>query len=207
MLSLNDYITEQMIVEHFVNCKNDEEMRKYGDIVWAILKKAYEYCGGIKNVNGVDDLIKDTNLWKLYRKNNEIKAVICYTDRKGGRKMCLLGQDGSDEGRKALKSMMEDDFKLKDRQSWVGVSGKAAITALKHGGLPVPSDIAVQFMGSKCKPVDEYWYERPIKNDKGEVEVHRKIMVGNPPGFEHKDAIIPQELLDKLIKQALEFGE
>lgn len=205
MKSIKQYISEQLITEHFVNCKTEDEMRKYGDIVWEILKKAYEYCGGIKNVEGPEDLIKDTHLWKLYRKDNEIKAVICYTDRKGGRKMCLLGQDGSGEGRKMLKKMMEDDFKLKDRQTWAGVSGKAAITALKHGGIPVPSEIAVTFMGSKCKPYDEYWYNRPIKGTDGKIENHLKIMVGNPPGNESVEA--PQELIDKLIKQAAEFGE
>lgn len=205
MKTIKQYISENMINEHFVNCKTDEEMRKYADIVWDILKKSYEYCGGIKNVDGPEDLIKDTHLWKLLRKNGKIIAVICYTDRKGGRKMCLMGQDGSDEGRQGLKKMMEDDFRLKDRQSWVGVSGKAAITALKHGGIPVPAEIAVQFMGKKCKPYDEYWYSRPIKNDKGEIEQHMKIMVGNPPGHEPIEA--PQELIDKLIKQAIEFGE
>lgn len=205
MKNLSKYIKESLINEHFVNCKTDEEMNKYADIVWNILKKAYEYCGGIKNVNSGQDLIKDTHLWKLYRKNNEIKAVICYTDRKGGRKICLLGQDGSDEGRKALKGMLEDDFKLKDRETWGGFSGKAAVTALKRGGIPVPSEVAIQFMGKKCKPYDEYWYSRPIKNDKGEVENHMKIMVGNPPTNEKYEA--PKELIDKLIKQALEFGE
>ena len=82
MKSLKEFISEQLITEHFVNCKNEEEMRKYGKVVWDILTKAYEYCGGIKNVNGVEDLIKDTHLWKLYRHENKIKAVICYTDRK-----------------------------------------------------------------------------------------------------------------------------
>ena len=59
MKSLKEFISEQLITEHFVNCKNEEEMRKYGKVVWDILTKAYEYCGGIKNVNGVEDLIKD----------------------------------------------------------------------------------------------------------------------------------------------------
>ena len=205
MRQLKSVIKESLITEHFVNCKNEYEMKQYGDIVWKILQKAYEYCGGIKNVNSVDDLIKDTHLWKLYRKDNKIRAVICYTDRKGGRKLCLLGQDGTDEGRSMLKKMLEDDFKLKDRQSWGGFSGKAAVTALKHGGIPVPAEVAVKFMGSKCKPYDEYWYNRPIKNDKGEIENHMKIMVGNPPGYDSVEA--PKELIDKLIKQALEFGE
>jgi hypothetical protein len=205
MKTFTEYISEQLINEHFVNCKNDEEMRKYGKVVWDLLQKAYEYCGGIKNVDSVEDLIKDTHLWKLYRKDNQIKAVMCYTDRKGGRKICLLGQDGTPEGRAMAKKMMEDDFKLKDRQSWVGVSGKAAITALKHGGIPVPAEIAVQYMGKKCVPYDEYWYNRPIKNSDGKVENHLKIMVGNPPG--HEPISAPQELIDKLIKQAAEFGE
>lgn len=30
-------------------------------------------------------------------------------------------------------------------------------------------------------------------------------MVGNPPGYEQVEA--PKELIDKLIKQAIEFGE
>ena len=94
-------------------------------------------------------------------------------------------------------------------ESWVGVSGKAAVTALKHGGIPVPAEIACDIMNGgkpgKCKPYDEYWYNRPIKNDKGETENHLKIMVGNPPGHESIEA--PQELIDKLIQQAVEFGE
>lgn len=205
MITLKDKILESLITEHFVNCKNESEMKKYGDDVWNILKRTYEYCGGIKNVNSIDDLIKDTNLWKLYRKDDKIKAVLCYTDRKGGRKICLGGQDGTDEGKRMFKKMLEDDFRLKERESWAGFSGKCAITALKHGGIPVPSDVAIQFMGSKCEPYDEYWYNRPIKNSKGEVENHLKVMIGNPPtGTEYKAA---PELIDKLIKQAEKFGE
>ena len=195
----------KLITESFVNCKNKKEMYKYGGAVWDILQKAYAYCGGIKNVNSVNDLINDTNLWKLYRKDGEIKAVIFYTDRKGGRKICLLGQDGSNDGRKMLKKMLEDDFKFEDRESWGGFSGKAAITALRHGGIPVPSKEAVKFMGKKCEPYDEYWYNRPITNDKGEVENHLKLMLGNPPN--HKRQEISQELKNKLMKQASEFGE
>lgn len=209
MKNICNYIKEQLITEHFVNCKTYDEMWEYADIVWKLLQKSYEYCGGIKNVDGPEQLVDDTHLWKLYRKDGDIKAVITYSNRKGGRKMCLLGSDGSEDGRKMLKKMMEDDFKLKDRQSWVGVSGKAAITALKHGGIPVPSYVACDIMNGgkpgKCKPYDDYWYNRPIKNADGEIENHLKIMVGNPPGHESIEA--PKELIDKLIQQAVEFGE
>ena len=194
-----------LINERFVNCKNKIEMQKYADVVWNLLQKAYAYCGGIKNVDSVDELIRDTHLWKLYRKDGEIKAVICYTDRKGGRKICLFGQDGSPEGRKMIKKMLEDDFKFKDRQSWTGFSGMAAVTALKHGGIPIPSKIALQYVGKKCRAYDDYWYIRPLKNSNGEIENHLKLLIGNPPGYETQE--VPQELIDRLIKQALEFGE
>lgn len=207
MKNLIEYIKEsQLLTEHFVNCTEPNQMKEYSDIVWKILQNAYEYCGGIKNIDGPDQLIRDTHLWKLYRKNGEIKAVIVYTDRKGGRKICFIGSDGTKEGISGLKKMMEDDFKLKDRQTWTGVSGKAAITALKHGGIPIPATIACEIMNGgktgKCVPYDDYWYQRPLN---GGAEVHYKIMVGNPPGHE---SIEPSpELIDKLIKQAIEFGE
>jgi hypothetical protein len=201
--SESKYITERVI-----NLKTKDEMKKYGDVVWDILKKAYEYCGGIKNVNGVEDLIADSDFWKLYKSGGEIKACIIYSFKRGGRKLCLLGQDGTPEGKKALKGMLEDDFKLKDRQMWAGFSGKAAITALKHGGYPIPSDIACDLMNTtkkSCVPYDEYWYTRAIKNDKGEIEQHYKLMLGNPPNVDVGEP--PKELVDKLIKQAVEFGE
>jgi len=207
MKDISTYIQERLITEHFVNCKTKEEMQKYSDVVWALLQNAYKYCGGIKNIDGPEQLIEDTYLWKLCRKNNEIKSVIVYTDRKGGRKICFIGSDGTNEGKLLLKDMLEADFKLKDRNTWTGVSGKAAVTALKHGGIPVPSDIACNIMNGgnpngKCKPYDEYWYIRPLNDG---AEVHYKIMVGNPPGHESVEA--PPELINKLIKQAIEFGE
>ena len=202
---INENNNNALINESFINCKNSTEMRKYANVVWKLLQKAYAYCGGIKNVDSVDDLIRDTSLWKLYRKDGEIKAVICYTDRKGGRKICLMGQDGSEIGRKMAKKMLEDDFRVEERQSWTGFSAIAAVTALKHGGIPVPSRIALQYVGDKCKAYDDYWYIRPIRNSNGEIENHFKIMIGNPPGYKRQE--VSQELIDRLIKQALEFGE
>ena len=107
--------------------------------------------------------------------------------------------------RKMIKKMLEDDFKFKDRQSWTGFSGMAAVTALKHGGIPIPSKIALQYVGKKCRAYDDYWYIRPLKNSNGEIENHLKLLIGNPPGYETQE--VPQELIDRLIKQALEFGE
>ena len=204
--SVRKELEKKMVLnESFVNCKNKAEMYRYAKVVWNLLQRSYAYCGGIKNVDSVDELIKDTNLWKMYRKDGQIKAVICYTDRKGGRKLCLMGQDGSEDGRRMIKKMLEDDFNMPERESWTGFSGRAAVTALRHGGIPIPSKIALQYVGNKCRAYDDYWYIRPLKNANGEIENHLKVMIGNPPGVERQD--VPQELIDRLIKQALEFGE
>jgi len=204
--SVRKVLEKKMVLnESFVNCKNKAEMYRYAKVVWNLLQRSYAYCGGIKNVDSVDELIKDTNLWKMYRKDGQIKAVICYTDRKGGRKLCLMGQDGSEDGRRMIKKMLEDDFNMPERESWTGFSGRAAVTALRHGGIPIPSKIALQYVGNKCRAYDDYWYIRPLKNANGEIENHLKVMIGNPPGVERQD--VPQELIDRLIKQALEFGE
>lgn len=207
MKSISDIVNEsciitlnQMINEHYVNCKNHEEMEKYKDIVWKILERSYEYCGGLKSVDGPDHLVKKSHLWKLCRRNKEINAVICYSNSKGGRKLCYMGQDGTPEGKKDLLKMLEDDFRLKDRESWTGVSGKAVKTALKTGAIPVPAEVACKMM-PKCKPHDEWWVEYPLKNQDGSMEVHLKLIVGNPPG--HESLECPQELKDKLIEQAL----
>ena len=73
MKSLTTYI--QSINEHFVNCKNEDEMHKYGDIVWSILQKAYEYCGGIKNVNNVG-FHPNTNKATIFLAFKDVKDII-----------------------------------------------------------------------------------------------------------------------------------
>ena len=54
MKNINSYIIEKLhidkdikcdenlLTEHFVNCKDESEMKQYGNIVWKILQKAYE---------------------------------------------------------------------------------------------------------------------------------------------------------------------
>ena len=177
MKSLTQYLNEALICERFLNAFSKEDMRKYADEVWDILQKAYAYCGGMAGMDSVEQLIDETDMWKMVRKNGKIVAVSTYSNKRSGRKICYGGQDGSEEGKIAFKKILEEDFKLKDRQSWAEVSGPMEVTALKQGAMPIPAYIAELIMKDKTFDnihKDGFHYTRMIGG-----EPHTKLMVGN----------------------------
>ena len=202
MKSLTQYLNEALICEHFLNAFNKEDMKKYADEVWDILQKAYAYCGGMAGMDSVDQLIDETDMWKMVRKNGKIVAVSTYSNKRSGRKICYGGQDGSEEGKIAFKKILEEDFKLKDRQSWAEVSGPMEVTVLKQGAMPIPAYIAELIMKDKTFDnihKDGFHYTRMIGG-----EPHTKLMVGNFAGKEFK---ADQNLINELIKTAKELGK
>lgn len=202
MKSLTQYLNEALICERFLNAFNKEDMRKYADEVWDILQKAYAYCGGMAGMDSVEQLIDETDMWKMVRKNGKIVAVSTYSNKRSGRKICYGGQDGSEEGKIAFKKILEEDFKLKDRQSWAEVSGPMEVTALKQGAMPIPAYIAELIMKDKTFDnihKDGFHYTRMIGG-----EPHTKLMVGNFVGKEFK---ADQNLINELIKTAKELGK
>ena len=202
MKSLTQYLNEALICERFLNAFSKEDMRKYADEVWDILQKAYAYCGGMAGMDSVDQLIDETDMWKMVRKNGKIVAVSTYSNKRSGRKICYGGQDGSEEGKIAFKKILEEDFKLKDRQSWAEVSGPMEVTALKQGAMPIPAYIAELIMKDKTFDnihKDGFHYTRMIGG-----EPHTKLMVGN---FSCKEFKADQNLINELIKTAKELGK
>ena len=201
MKSLTQYLNEALICERFLNALNKEDMRKYADEVWDILQKAYSYCGGMAGMDSVEQLINETDMWKMVRKNGKIVAVNTYSNKRSGRKICYGGQDGTEEGKKAFKKILEEDFKLKDRQSWAEVSGAMEVTALKQGAIPIPAYIAELIMKDKTFESiheDGFHYTRMIGG-----EPHTKLMVGN---FAGKEFTADKNLIDELIKTAKELS-
>ena len=202
MKSLTQYLNEALICERFLNAFSKEDMRKYADEVWDILQKAYAYCGGMAGMDSVDQLIDETDMWKMVRKNGKIVAVSTYSNKRSGRKICYGGQDGSEEGKIAFKKILEEDFKLKDRQSWAEVSGPMEVTALKQGAMPIPAYIAELIMKDKTFDSiheDGFHYTRMIGG-----EPHTKLMVGN---FAGKEFTADKNLINELIKTAKELGK
>ena len=101
MKSLITYINE-----HFVNALSKNDMKKHIDEVWDILVKGYEKIGGMKGMDSKQQLIDETDMWKMIRKNGKILAVKCYTFKRGGRKACYCAGNGTDEGKQPLYQMI-----------------------------------------------------------------------------------------------------
>lgn len=180
MKSLSSYINEQLITEHFVNIFKKDDMAKYADEIYKMMVKCYEYCGGMAGMDSPQQLIDETTFWKLVRRTDRITAGIVYSDKRGGRKMCYCFNDGTEQGVKDCKKIMEEDSLLPDRQAWGEFSGKAVSTMFNQGAMPVPANIAKEIMKDKefieIKP-DGYYYKRIIGG-----KPRTKLMMGNPRG-------------------------
>ena len=180
--SINNYLKESLITEHFVNIftqSDDDKLNTYKDEVYELLQKAYAPIGGLLGIENVEQLIGDTDFWKLCTKNGKVVAAATYTYKRGGRKLIAAGTNGSPEGKQWLYKILQEDIKFKDRKAWAEVSGAMEhIYINKNGAIPVPATIAQEIMKDKqfIKIHDDgYHYDHMIAG-----EIHTKILVGNP---------------------------
>jgi hypothetical protein len=169
---MEQLLLSNILLERFVNLHTKQEMAPYIDTIWDILQKSYAPIGGFLTASSKEDLMNKTGLAKLVRKDDKIVAVKIYKDDRG-RKSIAAGTDGSEEGKKWLIKMFQEDIKL-DR-AWGEFSGKAEHLMLKHGGVPMPNVLAAQLLG---KPIislnpDGFHYTREIMG-----EPHEKILIG-----------------------------
>lgn len=168
-----------ILLERYVNVFNNAEKDVYADDVWDILQSTYEKLGGIKGsgFRSKDEMIKTFPLWKLVRKNEKIVACILYKD-KNGRKVAAIGQDGSQEGKEALrKAFMEE---VKTQRSFGEVSGPALRMAEKLFGdelekYLIPAEEVSAILGKEVKILGKFRYTRSIGSDTVE-----KVMFGKP---------------------------
>jgi hypothetical protein len=170
-------ILETVLSERYVNVKTTLDKQKYAQEVWDMIQKSYAKIGGYKGVESVDELIKDSDLWKLVRKNNKIVAVTIYKD-KYGRKSIVSATDGTDVGKQSLFSIWIEDLKF--NRSWAEVSGKAAEIKLKQGYNPIPNKYAADILNKEIVALnpDGFRYTRLISGIP-----YEKMILGNVKGF------------------------
>jgi len=161
--------------ETYINVFDKQDKQKYIDEVWDILQLTYKPIGGFKSAGSKEELIDDSWLWKLVRKNNKIIAVAVYKD-KLGRKAIAKGSNGTEEGKIAIKKIYLDDVNLKDRDSWVEFSGAAEKLMLRYGATPIPNTLAKTILNKDIINLnsDGFHYTRLIAG-----EPHEKILLGN----------------------------
>lgn len=211
MKDLTQYINEQLITEHFVTCTSKEEMQKYAKEVYDMLQECYKYIGGIAGINSADELVDNTDFWKLVRrggtneKAGKITAAKLYKLVDGMRKCNCAGFDSTEQGKKDLLKIYNEDALLKDRKVYGEFSGKAVSTVLKQGGIPIPNIIAQELLvGKEVELLDDGWY---YKRKLGDGKEHIKMMAGNVPGKQYKDEQPTPELIDQLKGLAKKYFE
>ena len=178
----DDYLFEAILNEHYVNLfKQDkrDEMDKVKDEVFEILQKSYEKAGGMAGINTPDDLIDDTDFWKLCRRNGKIVVAFCYSLKRGGRKTCYGGCDMTDEGKREMIKLMKADLDQSGRMFWAEVSGAVEhIYVDKLHCTMVPAELAKKLLSDKkfdkIDP-DGYHYSRNIAG-----EQFKKVIVTTP---------------------------
>lgn len=167
-------LDEIILLEHYVNLLTTEEKEKYVDQVWDMLQKAYAPIGGFKSASSKEELISDSNLWKLVRRGGKIVTVMIYKD-KHGRKSIACATDGTDQGKADLMKTKDDDSRL--RRAWAEVSGAVERIMIKTKATPVPNKYAAKLTGKEILgyDVDGVHYTRLIAG-----EPHVKAIYGYP---------------------------
>ena len=109
--------------------------------------------------------------------NGRVLAAFIYNFKRGGRKCQYACCDGTADGKDAFYTVVKDDIRLKDRETWMEVSGAPEHVYRKHGMVPIPADVAKKILADKeftSINKDGYHYTRLIGG-----EPHEKILLGN----------------------------
>lgn len=196
--SVQDHLNEEMVNETFTNLFKGDDFSMWKDQAYELLQKAYAPIGGLLGVPDADALVNDADMWKMYRKGNQILAICIYTFKRTGRKLAACGciqmpDPTSKTGFRAeptakswLYKIISDDMSRRD--GWAEVDDKMEGILLKNGGVPVQVEVAEILMKGKnfTKVEDDgYHYWRYIGG-----EEHRKIIIANPNGAQIRNNTI-----------------
>ena len=179
--------------EHYINVFTPEDKEKYVDDVISLINNAYKDLGGAAGLTEKKLMDKNT-FFKLVRRGGKIIACAVYSYRSAAntnttffdpkrdeRKIRYVGQDGSREGKDAVKTIMKDDIVRPERGFWGEVSGKVEKMYIQRGAIPIPNTVAALILKNDFKSrdiqeldPDGYHYWRNIGD-----EPHRKMLIGN----------------------------
>ena len=199
-----------ILTERYINIFTDNDKEQYLDEVINLIDNAYRELGGAAGLSK-DKLMDKNTFFKLVRKNGKLVACAVYSYRSAAntnttffdpkrdeRKIRYVGQDGSKEGKDAVKTIMQDDIIRPERGFWGEVSGKVERMYMNRGAVPIPNTVAADILKNDFKrrdviklDPDGYHYWREIGG-----EPHRKMLIGNAniidQGLDHRKEVKKQ---------------
>lgn len=166
---------QQLILETYDNLfvSDVDKRRQYAEQVFNLLQNAYQAIGGLKGggFGSPQDMVEEIPFWKLFRRGDQIKAVMMYKDT-NGRKRVAMATDGSPEGKKAITRMLQDEYNQK--RSYAEISGPSLNfhrRVLGDDGLDaitIPTDQAVEVLNlqpDEYRKVSDTEYQRQFKGE------------------------------------------
>lgn len=151
----------ELLTEHVINAISKEQKTALVDNVWDLIHNTYKSIG--RNIEGFtkDNLVSTPGIWKLIKRSGKLVAGVLYKD-KNGRKIRLVFQDGTQEGKSELKKLLGDDIKF--GRAWVEVSGPLEKVLTNLGMKHISSDKAEKLLGQKISKYhdDGFHYEREV---------------------------------------------
>lgn len=176
--------------ESFVNIltkrpEDQQKLNKYKDQVYQMIQDGYANIGGPEGLNSVEDLVADSDFWKLDVYNGKIRSLVVYTFKRGGRKVQYLTASPDEEGKASLYRTIKDDCRLQDREAWVEASGKIEHIYKKYGNAEpaMVQEVQKLLYDKKLLPNppelgDMFHYSRKIGDND-----HVKATYGNLPKY------------------------
>ena len=165
-------LLHDLLNERIINLKTPAEKSRYASEVWDLLQQAYLPMGGFKSASSPEELVQDSGLWKLVRREGEITAVNIYKDS-FGRKSIASGTNQTERGKRDYRMVKDEDIRLK--RSWAEVSGPVERVMLRSGAKPLPARFAEFLTGKKILEIadDGFHYTRLIAG-----HPHEKVIYG-----------------------------
>lgn len=177
----NQKKTTKELNEHYITPISIDDRMKYAQEVFDLLFDSYKDIGGLFGINDPEDLVKQSTIWKLVRRNGKITAALIYADKGHGRKAIAGGTNGTPQGKNDFYNIIKEDIKMSDRHAYAEASGAPEHIYSKYGGVPIPNTEVHKILGPNKKILslnpDGYHYSRAIGTDNIVTE---KIMFGFP---------------------------
>lgn len=215
------YMYESRLREAWLNMffnsgdpRQEAKIDEYIADVWDLLDAAYsELAGGAGSLRNLDEFIADCEksnaMIKCYKSNGKIIAAAVYNLNRGGRKLSLIGADKTSEnGKKWLYRIMNDDISKTERQFWAEVSDGAEVSYyFKTNAMPIDPDIVErklqkdgftkagfdrspirqikdkntgEIIASEPNRFSSGYYQRPIVG-----AMHRKVAIASPENVDN----------------------
>lgn len=163
------------LLETFDNLfNNDGEKRQaLAPKVFTMLQNAYASIGGLKGAGftSPEDMIANIPMWKVFRRGQDIKAVMMYKDT-NGRKRVAMATDGSHEGKATLAKMIADEYAHGGR-SYAEISGGSLnfhkkVLGDKLDSITIPPSQVASILDmdpSEIRIVSDAEYQRQLGGD------------------------------------------